>query len=129
METEPMLPLELVETPLAEGPVLDPSAIPDEVIQDEQNVIAYDEEMPPAEPVQVAGVGPKIIREAMRRLDAPEPPQPQQGPLVQETAGEFIINSATPEQARQFKDLLNLPNQMRRKFHHSVKLLQLNRYP
>ncbi len=111
MEIEPMLPLEQVETPLAEGPVLAPSAIPDEVIEEEQNVIAYDEEMPPAEPVQVAGkLGPKIIREAMRRLDAPEPPQPQQGPLVQETAGEFIINSATPEQARQFKDLLNLPD-------------------
>ena len=60
METEPMLPLEQVETPLAERPVLDPSAIPDEVIQDEQNVIAYDEEMPPAEPVQVAGkLGPR----------------------------------------------------------------------
>ena len=110
MTTEPMLPLETVETPLAEGPVLDPSAIPDEVIQEEQNIIGYDEETAPAEPeVQVAGAGLKILREAARRMETPGPAEPMKTPLVQETAGEFIINAATPEEARAFKDALNLP--------------------
>lgn len=110
MTTEPMLPLEPVETPLAEGPVLAPSAIPDEVIEEEQNIVGYDEETAPAEPeVQVAGAGLKILREAARRMETPGPAEPMQTPLVQETAGEFIVNAATPEEARAFKDALNLP--------------------
>jgi len=110
METDPMMPLQPVETPLAEGPVIDPSAIPDEVIQEEQELTSYDNEMP-AEEVQLAGVGTKLVRDAVKALrQEDEPTQPITRPMVEERAGEFIINAATPEEARAFRDALNLPD-------------------